>query len=347
MLVPLRIRRLARTPSFAEHTSYHYLSYCTLTSLSAEDLDEAIIDRCDESLLFPLPDKEGRCSLLDVYYRQHVKRVAEQHNRRANAPWARFKNNFSLSSWRRNQHPHLLNLDPTILVGSHLEEVARALRGFSGREISKLMVALQSALYASDDDNDNGNGNDNGNDGTGMMLTKEQVWQLVSIKAREHEEKKLMIRAPLSVTYEVEDEDDRGVEEMQGQVGTGPSSDPLTARAAPQAKVVPDSGGHRPEASAFEGRTIMDQGRVSSSGSGPLPKAARRVSVANEVVLDTIPEVVDTIPEVADTIPDRVASVLDIDKYHIALDDGTNDKNCCTSNLFSKHEIIEHRESLP
>jgi hypothetical protein len=73
-----------------------------------------------------------------------------------------------------------------------------------------------------------------------------------------------------------------------------------------------------------------------ASSSGPLPKAARRVSVAKKV-------------EVVDTILDRAASVLLLDKYHIALElDGTNDdKNRSTGNLFNKHEIFEHCESLP
>jgi hypothetical protein len=71
--------------------------------------------------------------------------------------------------------------------------------------------------------------------------------------------------------------------------------------------------------------TIIDQGWVINSGT--LPKAAH--TVANEEV---------------DTIPDRAASVLDT--YHITLD-GKNDKNRSTSNLFNKHEIFEHPESLP
>jgi len=144
--------------------------------------------------LFPLPDHQGRCQLIDLYYKQNVQKIVQRHNNRYLTPWARFR------TFVFRQVAFIIKLDQDIFVGEHMEKVSKALEGFSGREISKLMIAMQSALYASVEGS----------------FSCQDAWQLVQTKVLEHEEKKRMIRAPLSTTYNLPleqlDEDEQASE---------------------------------------------------------------------------------------------------------------------------------------
>jgi hypothetical protein len=72
----------------------------------------------------------------------------------------------------------MMKVDDGVMSGLQLEKAADATAGVSGREISKLMVAMQSALYSCDK--------------TGI-LTKEDAWGIVAAKVQEHKEKKIMV----------------------------------------------------------------------------------------------------------------------------------------------------------
>jgi len=58
-----------------------------LATNRAEDLDAAVLDRCDESLLFPLPDAKCRRTLLDLYWRKQVVAAADLVNKKENGLW--------------------------------------------------------------------------------------------------------------------------------------------------------------------------------------------------------------------------------------------------------------------
>ncbi len=85
------------------------------------DLDAAVIDRCDEELLFDLPDAAARRKLAALYFDKYITRGAGA----GAAPIA---------------------VAPEV-DAAFLEKLGERLTGFSGRGISKLMLALQSAVY--------------------------------------------------------------------------------------------------------------------------------------------------------------------------------------------------------
>ena len=79
------------------------------------DLDSAIVDRIDESIEFPLPDLKEREKMVRLYFDELV--VA---------------NNRTIGSEKK--------------LDENLKEIAGKIVGFSGREISKLMLSLHSHL---------------------------------------------------------------------------------------------------------------------------------------------------------------------------------------------------------
>ena len=82
-----------------------------------EVLDRAVLDRMDEQFEFPRPGLEQRKQMLNMFMKQHlVDRMA---------------------------------VDPDVLDPKYVDEVAAKTEGFSGRQISKLVLAYQSAVYGS------------------------------------------------------------------------------------------------------------------------------------------------------------------------------------------------------
>ena len=136
-------------------------------------MDAAILDRCDESLYFPCPDRACRIMLLSLYFEKFVKDIVKLHNQRESRSKITQRLFFSSSA------PFLkLRIADGVMTGEQLEEAADATAGFSGREISKLMVALQSSFYASNTDG---------------LLTQKDAWDVLLTKVQEHKEKKRMI----------------------------------------------------------------------------------------------------------------------------------------------------------
>lgn len=75
-----------------------------------------------------------------------------------------------------------MSLEENIIGGNQLIKAVEATDGFSGREIGKLMVALQSSLYSSDDGH----------------LSRDMVIKVLKTKVLEHEQKRKMITSNMS-----------------------------------------------------------------------------------------------------------------------------------------------------
>lgn len=86
------------------------------------DLDAAVVDRVDESLLFDLPDAPARRALVRQYFAKYVAQAGKEGKGGAIAVAG--------------------DVDDAYLDG-----VADRLEGFSGRAISKLMLTLQGTVY--------------------------------------------------------------------------------------------------------------------------------------------------------------------------------------------------------
>lgn len=169
-----------------------------LATNRAEDLDAAILDRCDESIYFPLPNASCRKDLIMLYFNLHFRKFMEANNKQALSLRSQLTNYFT------KKKPLIMSVESDLMTGAQLESTVAVTRGFSGREIGKLMVALQGAMYVS-------------KDGKLDFVT---AWKLIETKVREHMAKIDMVgSSPLSrldanhlstVSEEEEEEDGHG-----------------------------------------------------------------------------------------------------------------------------------------
>eukprot|EP00804_Cyclotella_cryptica_P003156 CCRYP_013775-RA/>CCRYP_013775-RA protein AED:0.29 eAED:0.29 QI:223/1/1/1/1/1/3/238/277 len=160
-----------------------------LATNRAEDLDAAILDRCDESIYFPLPDASCRKDLILLYFDIHFRKFMETNNQQALSLRSRITHFFT------KKKPLIMSVESDLMTGKQLESTVAVTRGFSGREIGKIMVALQGAMYVS-------------KDGKLDFITG---WKIIETKVREHVAKLEMTTEPLSRlgrnVFEEDDED--------------------------------------------------------------------------------------------------------------------------------------------
>jgi ATPase family AAA domain-containing protein 3A/B len=100
------------------------------------DMDAAVIDRIDEAVEFPLPDTNERARLMKQYYLEHLGKVLPV----LQSPAAKKQGDTAAGGNGKTE-----NGAPTDEV---FLQVAQQIRGFSGREINKLCMALQTHIYA-------------------------------------------------------------------------------------------------------------------------------------------------------------------------------------------------------
>lgn len=142
-----------------------------LATNRAEDLDAAVLDRCDESLFFPLPDAECRKDLILLYFDLHFRKFMEINNRREVSLRSRITQYFT------KREPLIMSVESDLMTGEQLESTVAVTYGFSGREIGKLFIALQGLMYVSKDG----------------RLDFLAAWKLIETKVRENQEKADMV----------------------------------------------------------------------------------------------------------------------------------------------------------
>jgi len=168
--------------------SYSFMM--VLATNRAEDLDSAVLDRMDESLYFGLPSVGLRQMLVRQYFDGYVDAFTAATRR------AKEAKRWGARRAARAVLGHAvadLGLPPPLRVkfatgsgsgdseaeakAACLGSVAERIEGFSGREISKLMVALQSVAYGS----------------ANNELTGPMVEGVVTLKIDEHARKEKMV----------------------------------------------------------------------------------------------------------------------------------------------------------
>merc|ERR1711871_1357490 len=137
-----------------------------LATNRAEDLDEAVLDRVDETLYFGLPAFAARDKLVKLYYDVYCASLIERKRHWLKKLW---------DAVRRAPASLKVTQDVTPAL---LGEVARDTDDFSGREIEKLFVAVQSAAY-----------------GRNGRLDANTITTAVSVKRGEHDRKNAMNEA--------------------------------------------------------------------------------------------------------------------------------------------------------
>ena len=116
-----------------------------LSTNRPQDLDSAVLDRCDEFISLPLPDVECRETLLAQYFKTFVIDEVAKVNARADGIVTRVK------ALVTKQEPFRIDIDENAIDSEQLASFALAMEGMSGREIGKIMIALQAALHSSSD----------------------------------------------------------------------------------------------------------------------------------------------------------------------------------------------------
>ena len=122
-----------------------------------QDLDSAILDRVDVSMMIGLPKVEQREDLLKLYLKKHVvDMVTRENNSQA---WFRTKKNFVV--------------EKECTTNETMKTIAEKVEGFSGREISKLMISVRYKFTMNPK----------------LTLSLEMMNQVIREKILEHEEK--------------------------------------------------------------------------------------------------------------------------------------------------------------
>lgn len=96
------------------------------------DLDRAVTDRVDEAMVFDLPDLPARRRLVHQYFAKYIREAGADAR---TGPLGLFR-----------RAAAAITVDGTI-TEEYLDGVARRTEGFSGREIAKLMISVQGAVY--------------------------------------------------------------------------------------------------------------------------------------------------------------------------------------------------------
>mmetsp|Transcript_42501 Transcript_42501/g.77132 ORF Transcript_42501/g.77132 Transcript_42501/m.77132 type:complete len:553 (-) Transcript_42501:25-1683(-) len=110
--------------AFLHHTGTESDKFVVVLATNVRDiLDRAVLDRVDESFEFPLPDFESRQRMLKMFMEEHL-----------------------LKPTRKGR---LVEVDQEIMDEQFLTNVAKRTENFSGRQLAKLVLAYQAAVFGS------------------------------------------------------------------------------------------------------------------------------------------------------------------------------------------------------
>jgi ATPase family AAA domain-containing protein 3A/B len=110
------------------------------------DLDNAILDRIDESVEFGLPDVSARQDLVKLYFKKYItKPLNIKPLRPEDLVGAKALEKMLLSPSAKKSGMQAPKRED-LVDEEALDEASRRLKGFSGREISKLMTSLQTHI---------------------------------------------------------------------------------------------------------------------------------------------------------------------------------------------------------
>lgn len=162
-----------------------------------EDLDMAVTDRIDETLHFDLPELAQRRMMLELYYHEYI---LEAHvPKRVRRTWTRREETTASRTAAVGPRPgpgtpanvprrpanvpdtRMIAIAPDMTLDT-LAGAAALTEGMSGREISKLMLYLQSTIYGQDE----------------RRLTSKLFHRVVADKISEHQRKAELRKAVVS-----------------------------------------------------------------------------------------------------------------------------------------------------
>ncbi len=124
-----------------------------------EDLDPAVLDRIDVTLKIDLPQYAERVLLTKLYMHEHVTRIVNESKA------------FSIFNWflRKKQ----ITIAEECYQDGTVTAISEQIEGFSGREVAKMFIAVQYAMYLAPNN----------------TLTKDILKAVVKHKILEHKQK--------------------------------------------------------------------------------------------------------------------------------------------------------------
>lgn len=126
-----------------------------------EDLDTAVTDRIDDTLHFDLPEESERVRLLQMYFSEYVGHMVASPG------------DDSGSSGKTKKSPMTKTSVHPLSSPAAMQQFGAMTEGMSGREIAKMMLYLQSIVYAQDE----------------VVVTPQLVDRVVREKVDEHKRK--------------------------------------------------------------------------------------------------------------------------------------------------------------
>ena len=144
-----------------------------LATNRAGDLDAAVLDRCDESLLFPLPDEPCREVLLTQYFNTYVVNACNECNAREGVWWRRAIRALPVIGDKKWA---ILKVEDKARELKWMKRAIAVSDGFSGREIGKVMIGIQGLMY----------GSENG------CISSVDIENMIDRKVKEHKEKEAL-----------------------------------------------------------------------------------------------------------------------------------------------------------
>ena len=156
------------------------------------DLDDAVLDRIDETIAFPKPGLLQREAIMQKYFGEYVGRLRPAGTAIRYGPLGMWKHvcevveavpdsgpaRWSWSRWRWLG----LTVQCTDLTEADFAEAARLTEGFSGREMAKAMAAVQARLFGME----NVGGDGGGGRSRRMRLTRADFLATIRAKVEEH-----------------------------------------------------------------------------------------------------------------------------------------------------------------
>uniref|UniRef100_A0A383WCV6 AAA+ ATPase domain-containing protein n=1 Tax=Tetradesmus obliquus TaxID=3088 RepID=A0A383WCV6_TETOB len=112
------------------------------------DLDDAVIDRMDEAIHFDLPGREQRSKLLALYLDKYISKAGTEQGEAGSGKAGGLGQRLSMMLRGRKLAADRIAVDAGVSQAL-LDDAARQMEGFSGREIAKFMASVQAAVYGS------------------------------------------------------------------------------------------------------------------------------------------------------------------------------------------------------
>ncbi len=134
----------------------------TILTNRPEDIDEAFLSRCDERIQISAPESIQRHSILEHYVDKFLKKAENLVPKKLSI--------FSRKYWfGKEEKVTPPSIAPDALTEEFLDEISDRIKGFVGRDISKMVIQIQNSALATEDN----------------RITKDLVNRVVNTKIQE------------------------------------------------------------------------------------------------------------------------------------------------------------------